>query len=251
MRWAACAQLFDAGRLDDEGTLAAIADCRKRYGELLDPHTAVGYAVAQQHRRDPAVPMVALATAHPAKFPDAVEKATGERPRAAAAAGRPAAAARAGRRPAERHRRAEGADRRSHGRGHGAAAARCGHEHVKVTTLANGLRVAVDEMPEVESASLGIWVDVRHAARERPSSTAWRTCSSTWRSRAPGRRSARAIAEEIENVGGSLNAYTGARDHRLSRLGPEGGRRRSASRWWPTSCATRCSIPTSCSASAA
>jgi threonine synthase len=72
--------LFDAGRLDDEGTLAAIADCRKRYGETLDPHTAVGYAVAQQHRRDPKVPMVVLATAHPAKFPDAVQKATGERP---------------------------------------------------------------------------------------------------------------------------------------------------------------------------
>lgn len=73
--------LFDAGRLDDAGTLAAIADCRKRFGETLDPHSAIGYAVAQQHRRDPAVPMVVLATAHPAKFPDAVEKATGERPK--------------------------------------------------------------------------------------------------------------------------------------------------------------------------
>jgi threonine synthase len=72
--------VFDAGRLDDEGTLAAIADCRKRYGEILDPHTAVGYAVAQQHRRDPDVPMIVLATAHPAKFPDAVQKAIGERP---------------------------------------------------------------------------------------------------------------------------------------------------------------------------
>jgi threonine synthase len=73
--------LFDAGRLDDEGTLAAIADCRRRFGETLDPHTAVGYAVAQQHRRDASVPMVVLATAHPAKFPDAVARATGERPR--------------------------------------------------------------------------------------------------------------------------------------------------------------------------
>jgi threonine synthase len=73
--------LFDAGRLDDEGTLAAIADCRRRFGETIDPHTAVGYAVAQQHRRDAKVPMVVLATAHPAKFPDAVAKATGERPR--------------------------------------------------------------------------------------------------------------------------------------------------------------------------
>ncbi len=73
-------ELFDAGCLDDEGTLAAIADCRKRFGETIDPHTAVGYAVAQQHRRDASVPMVVLATAHPAKFPDAVEKATGVRP---------------------------------------------------------------------------------------------------------------------------------------------------------------------------
>ncbi len=72
--------MFDAGRLDDAGTLAAIADCRARYGEIIDPHTAIGYAVAQQHRRDPKVPMVVLATAHPAKFPDAVQKAIGERP---------------------------------------------------------------------------------------------------------------------------------------------------------------------------
>jgi threonine synthase len=40
----------------------------------------VGYAVAQQHRRDAKVPMIVLSTAHPAKFPDAVQKAVGERP---------------------------------------------------------------------------------------------------------------------------------------------------------------------------
>ncbi|UYN97856.1 MAG: threonine synthase [Enhydrobacter sp.] len=73
-------RLFEAGRLDDEGTIAAIADCRKRFGQTLDPHTAVGYAVAQRHRRDPAIPMVVLATAHPAKFPDAVQRAIAERP---------------------------------------------------------------------------------------------------------------------------------------------------------------------------
>jgi threonine synthase len=73
-------ETFDAGRLDDEGTLKAIVDCRKRFGVTLDTHTAVGYAVAQQHRRDAKVPMVVLSTAHPAKFPDAVQKATGERP---------------------------------------------------------------------------------------------------------------------------------------------------------------------------
>ena len=73
-------ELFDAGRLDEPGTLAAIANCAKRFGETIDPHTAVGYAIAQQHRRDPKVPMVVLGTAHPAKFPDAVQKATGKRP---------------------------------------------------------------------------------------------------------------------------------------------------------------------------
>ena len=45
----------------------------ERIGETLDPHTAVGYAVAAAHRRDP-LPMVVLATAHPAKFPDAVRR---------------------------------------------------------------------------------------------------------------------------------------------------------------------------------
>ena len=78
---AAVGALFYAGRVDDEETVAAIADCRRRFGETLDPHTAVGYAVAQRHRREASVPMVVLATAHPAKFPDAVARATGERPR--------------------------------------------------------------------------------------------------------------------------------------------------------------------------
>jgi threonine synthase len=73
-------ELFDAGRVDEPGTLKAIADCLKRFGETIDPHTAVGYAVAQHHRRDPKIPMVVLATAHPAKFPDAVQKAIGVRP---------------------------------------------------------------------------------------------------------------------------------------------------------------------------
>jgi threonine synthase len=50
----------------------------KTTGELIDPHTAVGYAAAR--RADGAEPMVTLATAHPAKFPDAVEAACGVPP---------------------------------------------------------------------------------------------------------------------------------------------------------------------------
>jgi threonine synthase len=47
---------------------------------LVDPHTAVGIHAARSVEHDPAVPMVVLATAHPAKFPDAVEESTGVRP---------------------------------------------------------------------------------------------------------------------------------------------------------------------------
>jgi len=71
---------FDAGRLDDGDTLRAIADAERETGELLDPHTAVGYAVARRQRGDTATPMVVLATAHPAKFPDAVRLAVGKVP---------------------------------------------------------------------------------------------------------------------------------------------------------------------------
>jgi threonine synthase len=67
-------------RIDDEQTTAVIADVYERMGMLLDPHTAVGLGAARAGRRDRDIPMVTLATAHPAKFPDAVEKATGVRP---------------------------------------------------------------------------------------------------------------------------------------------------------------------------
>ena len=48
--------------------------------EIVDPHTAVGLAAAATCRGDHSVPIVTLSTAHPAKFPDAVEAATGRRP---------------------------------------------------------------------------------------------------------------------------------------------------------------------------
>jgi len=67
-------------RFDDEEVRACIGAEADRSGIVLDPHTAVGVLAARACRRDPAVPMVALATAHPAKFPDAVEAATGVRP---------------------------------------------------------------------------------------------------------------------------------------------------------------------------
>ncbi|MEO7429250.1 MAG: threonine synthase [Acidimicrobiales bacterium] len=71
---------FDAASIDDAATIDIIRDVHARTGMLVDPHTAVGIGAARATRRDPDVPMVCLATAHPAKFPDAVEQATGIRP---------------------------------------------------------------------------------------------------------------------------------------------------------------------------
>jgi threonine synthase len=70
---------FASGRASEDETRATIARTLEGTGELLCPHSAVGVHVAE-HTRDPHVPMVTLATAHPAKFPDAVEEATGHRP---------------------------------------------------------------------------------------------------------------------------------------------------------------------------
>jgi threonine synthase len=72
--------VFDAARVDDNDTLAVIAQIYGETGLLIDPHTAVGLGAARLCRPAATGPLVALATAHPAKFPDAVEKATGVRP---------------------------------------------------------------------------------------------------------------------------------------------------------------------------
>ncbi|MEM7276008.1 MAG: threonine synthase [Actinomycetota bacterium] len=69
---------FDGDRLDDDGTLERIEQTLARAELVVDPHTAVGLHAAE--RADTAVPMIALATADPAKFPDAVQRATGIRP---------------------------------------------------------------------------------------------------------------------------------------------------------------------------
>jgi threonine synthase len=76
----ALAARVDAGRLDVAGVAEVIAGQYAADGTLVDPHTAVGLGVARRLRRDPDVPMVVAATAHPAKFPEAVRAATGVEP---------------------------------------------------------------------------------------------------------------------------------------------------------------------------
>jgi threonine synthase len=73
-------EVFAAERVDEDETRQVIAEVYERCGVLVDPHTAVGLGAATRLRRDPTVPLVALATADPGKFPDAVEEATGVRP---------------------------------------------------------------------------------------------------------------------------------------------------------------------------
>lgn len=69
---------FASGRCDEDETRATIARTLAQTGELLCPHSAVGVKVAEE--QPGTAPMITLATAHPAKFPDAVEAASGIRP---------------------------------------------------------------------------------------------------------------------------------------------------------------------------
>ncbi len=69
---------FDAYRTGETGTAKEITRVHDECGILIDPHTAVGvHAARKALANDSATPMVVLSTAHPAKFPDAVKKATG------------------------------------------------------------------------------------------------------------------------------------------------------------------------------
>ena len=74
---AAMRTVFSACRVDEAETAATIARLHRETGYLADPHTAVGLAAAIRDRGDSSAPMIVLATAHPAKFPDAIEKAAG------------------------------------------------------------------------------------------------------------------------------------------------------------------------------
>jgi len=67
---------FAASSVSDEETKKAIATVFNTTGELLDPHTAVGLVAGNRCRKNTATPLIVLATAHPAKFPDAVKEAS-------------------------------------------------------------------------------------------------------------------------------------------------------------------------------
>jgi threonine synthase len=72
---------FSAAHAGEDEVTATMRATWREAGYCIDPHTAVALAVAEKETRDPSVPMVVLSTAHPAKFPDAVEAACGVKPK--------------------------------------------------------------------------------------------------------------------------------------------------------------------------
>lgn len=77
--WRAISKDFTGFRLSDEQTLTEIARLYRECGYLADPHSIIGIAAARE-LGPIGLPVIAAATAHPAKFPDAIEKAVGSRP---------------------------------------------------------------------------------------------------------------------------------------------------------------------------
>jgi threonine synthase len=77
---AAAKPLFTSSRVDGDAMTMTMRWAQEKAGQVIDPHSAIGLAAARKAGLPTDVPVVTLATAHPAKFPDAVERATGVRP---------------------------------------------------------------------------------------------------------------------------------------------------------------------------
>ena len=78
--WRRCRAVFHGFRLDDAGTEAEIRRLHAACGYIADPHSAIGIAAARANPPGHGVTTVAVATAHPAKFPAAIERAIGTHP---------------------------------------------------------------------------------------------------------------------------------------------------------------------------
>jgi threonine synthase len=79
-RWRRMVRLFAGYSVDDEATKLAIRIIHRHTGQLLDPHSAIAVTAGISRHEHKASTLVSVATAHPAKFPHAVEDATGIRP---------------------------------------------------------------------------------------------------------------------------------------------------------------------------
>ena len=194
---------FSAGRCSMAQSAETIRATLASSGYLLDPHTATAMHVATAHA-EASTPMVVLATAHPAKFPAAVEEASGVAPKL------PAWLDGLMRRketyavlPSELKMVEDYISRHS-------KAERQGVSHmmgVEVCRLSNGLTVATEALPHIESVALGVWVK-SGARNEREDEHGIAHLLEHMAFKGTNRRSAWKIASEIENVGGEINAAT-------------------------------------------
>lgn len=74
-QWQAVQAIFDSASVSDETTCRVISETAAELDKLLDPHTAIGVESGRLTRKSPQVPMITLATAHPAKFSEAIKVA--------------------------------------------------------------------------------------------------------------------------------------------------------------------------------
>ena len=199
---AAIREEFDAGRADETETAAAIRTAWREAGDLVDPHTAVALAVADRDTSDLKVPNIVLSTAHPAKFPDAVEAACGVRPQLPAwldgLMTKPEQVKVMKNDPKRSSIRALGQPRRQ---------ARSSLMTVEISKLPSGLTVITDNMPHLETAALGVWTGVG-GRDEKPNEHGISHLLEHMAFKGTTKRNAREIVEEIEAVGGDLNAGT-------------------------------------------
>ncbi len=194
---------FAAGRADEAEGAATLSDVHASTGMLPDPHTAIALAVSRRFV-DEGVPMVTLATAHPAKFLEAVAAATGVEPAV------PDALAGI---LAKSERYATLANDARVVEDYIAAHSRAISEEssdtmtVRLSRLESGLTVITHPMDELESAALGVFVGAGSRSEEEQEHGLSHLLEHM-AFKGTRTRSALEIAEEIEAVGGEVNAAT-------------------------------------------
>ena len=200
---AAIREEFDAGRADETETAAAIRAAWREAGDLVDPHTAVALAVADRDTPDSKIPNIVLSTAHAGEIPRC---GRGRLRRAAAIAG-------LARRTDDEIRTHQGDEERFCGSrtirvvGEPRRQAGSCRMSVDITKLPSGLTVITDTMPHLETAALGVWAGVG-GRDEKPNEHGISHLLEHMAFKGTTRRSSREIVEEIEAVGGDLNAGT-------------------------------------------
>ena len=187
-------ETFASGRASEDETMATITRTAGDTAEVLCPHSAVGVHVAEAH-------LVGHAHGHaghraPGQVPRRCRKGNRCAPGAARPHGRPVRPSRTCHPLAERPgRRRSPYPREPH----------C--MTIQTTTLPNGFRIVTEHMPTLESAAVGLWVEAG-ARHERAEQNGIAHFLEHMAFKGTARRSALQIAEEIEDVGGYINAYT-------------------------------------------